>query len=185
MLDSVVSLEMSPMDDTFLSGARDDTVRLWDLRTANAQGLLNIAGHPCVAYDPSGQVFGVALNLRASILLYDFKNYDKMPFLSVQIDDPILGLKTFPPRIPIFTSLAFSNDGKWLLVGTAGDVHYVVDAYNGEVVARLEGEFTFSAVRMRVLMTECSAAECASSRVGKITAAAVREAYEPCRWYQW
>lgn len=28
---------MSPSDDTFLSGATDDTVRLWDLRTQNAQ----------------------------------------------------------------------------------------------------------------------------------------------------
>lgn len=35
--DRVVSLEMSPQDDTFLSGATDDTVRLWDLRTQNAQ----------------------------------------------------------------------------------------------------------------------------------------------------
>lgn len=33
----VVSLQMSPQDDTFLSGATDDTVRLWDLRTQNAQ----------------------------------------------------------------------------------------------------------------------------------------------------
>jgi WD40 repeat protein len=29
----VVSLEMSPVDDTFISGALDGTVRLWDLRT--------------------------------------------------------------------------------------------------------------------------------------------------------
>ena len=33
----VTSLEMSPADDTFLSAAADDTVRLWDLRTATAQ----------------------------------------------------------------------------------------------------------------------------------------------------
>lgn len=33
----VVSLAMSPQDDTFLSAARDDTVRLWDLRAPSAQ----------------------------------------------------------------------------------------------------------------------------------------------------
>ena len=29
----VTALEMSPADDTFLSGSLDDTVRLWDLRS--------------------------------------------------------------------------------------------------------------------------------------------------------
>lgn len=33
----VVSLAMSPQDDTFLSGSTDDTIRLWDLRAATAQ----------------------------------------------------------------------------------------------------------------------------------------------------
>ncbi|ORY56807.1 WD40 repeat-like protein [Leucosporidium creatinivorum] len=134
----VVSLQMSPTDDTFLSGATDDTVRLWDLRASHAQGLLNVAGHPCVAYDPSGYVFAVGLNLRSTILLYDIKNFDKQPFLNIQIDDPILSQRTYPPRVPVLTSLAFSNDGKWILVGTSGDVHYVVDSFDGHIVARLE-----------------------------------------------
>ncbi|KAI5481293.1 WD repeat protein 82 [Pseudohyphozyma bogoriensis] len=134
----VVSLEMSPQDDTFLSGATDDTVRLWDLRTQNAQGLLNIAGSPSVAYDPAGTVFAVALNLRSTILLYDFANFDKQPFLNVQLDDNVLGQRSYPPRVPIYTSLKFSNDGKLLLVGTSGDTHYVLDAFTGRIVARLE-----------------------------------------------
>lgn len=54
------------------------------------------------------------------------------------IVDEILERKTFPARDPIYTSLAFSNDGKWLLLGTAGDVHYLIDSYEGTVVARLE-----------------------------------------------
>lgn len=41
----------------------------------------------------------------------------------------------------MFTSLKFSNDGKRLLIGTAGNVHYVVDAFSGDLVARLEGHF--------------------------------------------
>ncbi|GAA6033555.1 hypothetical protein JCM8097_001453 [Rhodosporidiobolus ruineniae] len=134
----VTSLAMSPQDDTFLSGAADDTVRLWDLRTANAQGLLNVAGHPCVAYDPTGTVFCVVLNLRSTVMLYDLSNFDKQPFLSVHIDDPVLRERSFPPRTPIYTGASFSNDGKWLLVGTSGDVHYVLDSFDGNVVARLE-----------------------------------------------
>lgn len=41
----------------------------------------------------------------------------------------------------MYTSLKFSNDGKWLLVGTSSDTHYVVDAFEGVLVARLEGLF--------------------------------------------
>ncbi|KPV72992.1 uncharacterized protein RHOBADRAFT_55238 [Rhodotorula graminis WP1] len=134
----VVSMEMSPLDDTFLSGATDDTVRMWDLRTASAQGLLNVAGHPCVAYDPTGAVFAVVLNLRSTVMLYDVKNFDKQPFFTTHIDDPILRDRSFPARTPVYTSVRFSNDGKWLLVGTSGDVHYVLDSFDGNVMARLE-----------------------------------------------
>ena len=38
----VVTLCMSPVDDTFLSGSLDKTIRLWDLRSPNCQ-VLNIA----------------------------------------------------------------------------------------------------------------------------------------------
>lgn len=105
------------------------------------QGLLNIAGHPCIAYDPSGFVFAVALNLRSTIMMYDVKQFDKQPFLCVHLDDPVLLSRTFPPRVPVMTSLSFSNDGKWLLVGTSGDVHYVLDSFDGSMLARLESEY--------------------------------------------
>ncbi|GAA5902270.1 WD-repeat containing protein SWD2 [Sporobolomyces salmoneus] len=135
----VVSLAMSPQDDTFLSGSTDDTIKLWDLRTATSQGHLNVAGHPSIGYDPSGMVFGVALNLNSTVLMYDIKNFDKAPFLVVHIEDPILRTRSYPPRVPVFTSISYSNDSKWLLVGTSGDTHYVLDAYEGNIVARLEG----------------------------------------------
>ncbi|PWN53906.1 WD40 repeat-like protein [Violaceomyces palustris] len=136
----VVSLQMSPIDDTFLSGAVDDSVRLWDLRTPTSQGHLKVQGHPVVAYDLSGKVFAVALNERAAVLLYDIRKFDQKPFLTVTVDDTAeLSQISMPPRVPVITSLEFNNQGHYLLVGTAGDVHYVVDSFTGEVRKRLVG----------------------------------------------
>jgi COMPASS component SWD2 len=74
---------MSPLDDTFISGSLDDTVRLWDLRTPNCQGLVNIRGNPCVAFDPTGAVFAIGLDSYGggSVRLYDVRNFDKVNHL--------------------------------------------------------------------------------------------------------
>lgn len=138
----VVTLQMSPLDDTFLSGSVDEAVRLWDLRSLKSMGLMNIQGHPVVAYDPTGKVFAVAINERSAVLLYDVRKFDQMPFLVVHLDDSAaLSKVSMPPRIPIITSLTFTNDSQYLLLGTSGDVHYVVDTFSegGPVVARLIG----------------------------------------------
>ncbi|WFD36963.1 hypothetical protein MCUN1_003855 [Malassezia cuniculi] len=136
----VVSLEMSPVDDTFLSGAVDDSVRLWDLRSPAAQGNLRIKGHPVVAYDPSAVVFAIGLNERSVILLYDIRKFEQNPFLTINIDDTAaLSQVSMPPRVPVITSLRFNQTGQYILVGTAGDVHYVVDSFSGKVVFRLIG----------------------------------------------
>lgn len=44
---------------------------------------------------------------------------------------------SYPPRIPIITSITFSPDGVFLLIGTAGNVHYVVDSHRGYIIHRL------------------------------------------------
>ena len=57
------------MDDTFLSAAVDDSVRLWDLRSPAAQGSLRVQGHPGVAYDASGAVFAFEINVSTAVML--------------------------------------------------------------------------------------------------------------------
>lgn len=135
----VVSLEVSPIDDGFMSGSMDKTVRLWDLRSPTCRGLLNLPASPIVAYDASGLVFAVAVNRYQRILLYDQANFDKAPFLVITLDDPTLALISFPPRAIYMTSLSFSSNGKYLLVGCSGDAHYIVDAFEGHLLAKLEG----------------------------------------------
>jgi COMPASS component SWD2 len=135
----VISLEVSPVDDGFISGSNDKTVRLWDLRTPGCRGLLSLPSPPVVAYDPSGIIFAVAVNPYARILLYDQANFDKAPFLTIHVNDPGLMFMTFPPRQIYITSLSFSPDAKLILVGCSGAGHYVLDAFKGSVLAKLEG----------------------------------------------
>ena len=71
-------------------------------------------------------------------MLYDLRNYDKEPFDTFRIeDDEYLQRLSYPPRMPEFSKIEFSNDGKSILVGTQAGVHYVLDAFKGEMKARL------------------------------------------------
>ena len=71
---------MSPVDDSFLSGSMDRTLRLWDLRSANCQGLMHLSGRPVAAFDPEGLIFAAGVNSE-SLKLYDLRSFDKVRWL--------------------------------------------------------------------------------------------------------
>ncbi|KDR78902.1 hypothetical protein GALMADRAFT_244550 [Galerina marginata CBS 339.88] len=149
----VISLEMSPIDDGFMSGSMDKTVRLWDLRTPTCRGLLTLPSFPITAYDSTGMVFAVAVNHYSRILLYDLANFDKAPFVTITLEDPTLSFISYPPRPIYMTSMSFSCDGKYLLVGCSGNAHYILDAFDGALVAKLEGHVGLERMSMSVPQT--------------------------------
>ncbi|KAI5665491.1 hypothetical protein M9H77_15344 [Catharanthus roseus] len=117
----VVSLCMSPVNDSFMSGSLDHSVRIWDLRVNACQGILRLRGRPTVAYDQQGLVFAVAME-GGAIKLFDSRSYDKGPF-----DTFLVGGDTAE-----VCDIKFSNDGKSMLLATSNNNIYVLDAYGGE-----------------------------------------------------
>lgn len=123
----VVSLEMSPTDDTFLSGSLDNSVRLWDLRSPNCQGVLRIGGRPAVGYDPSGLVFGIATSFHG-LRLFDSRNAEKGSFGTFPLDS-----------IGDVTAVKFSPDGKYVALAGTKPRLLLLDAFDGKMVHALEG----------------------------------------------
>ncbi|OJJ50984.1 hypothetical protein ASPZODRAFT_148361 [Penicilliopsis zonata CBS 506.65] len=137
--DKVVSLALSPGSDSFISCSKDDLVTLWDLGSRNAQGKLKLSTPYLVAFDPSASVIAIASQSTSSVLLYDFRNYDKSPFSTF---DLAAYEERYTPstRGRAWTRLEFSNDGKLLLVGTDYHGHFVLDAFEGTLKAFLVGK---------------------------------------------
>ncbi|KAK1280814.1 hypothetical protein QJS04_geneDACA002761 [Acorus gramineus] len=117
----VVSLCMSPINDSFMSGSLDHSVRIWDLRVNACQGIMRLRGRPTVAYDQQGLVFAVAME-GGAIKLFDSRSYDKGPF-----DTFLVGGDTAE-----VCDIKFSNDGKSMLLTTTNNNIYVLDAYGGD-----------------------------------------------------
>ncbi|XP_037041996.1 WD repeat-containing protein 82-like [Bradysia coprophila] len=127
----VVSLSVSPSNNTFLSTSLDKTLRMWDLRLKDYQKMLHITGRPIAAYDPDGIVFAVGVNSGSgSIKLYDTRVFDKGPFSTFKMS----GEKECD-----WISLKFSNDGKTILISTDGSSSLLIDAFFGTHLQTLTG----------------------------------------------
>lgn len=117
----VISLNLSPIDDQFLSGSLDKTLRLWDLRSPNCQGVMHLSGRPIAAFDPEGLIFAAGVNSEA-IKLYDLRSFDKGPFVTFKLNQE---------KECEWTGLKFSKDGKTILISTDGGIIRLVDAFHG------------------------------------------------------
>ncbi|CAM1502833.1 Fc.00g076090.m01.CDS01 [Cosmosporella sp. VM-42] len=133
---NVTDLAVHPGSDNFISCSQDNTVRLWDTQTKHWQGQLFLKSPFLAAYGPSGTVFAVGCPSGGTILLYDARNYDKAPFAVVDVVEQCRRVDS-QCLMKGWTKLEFSNDGKSLLVGTKGNGHFLLDAFEGNLKAYL------------------------------------------------
>ena len=125
----VICLEMSPNEDFFMSGAMDNSVRLWDLRSPTCSGLMNVTGKPVLSFDPEGLVFSVGVQSE-QVKLYDLRSYEKGPFTTFKMQ-----------RETKFdwTGLKFSPHGKFILITTNGSEMRLLDAFDGKPLQTFGG----------------------------------------------
>ncbi|KAK6363236.1 member of Set1p complex, histone methyl transferase [Orbilia blumenaviensis] len=135
----VNNLEVSPLNDLFISSSLDNTVRFWDLRSSNCAGCLNIDAPAQIAHDPTGVSFAVASHHHSHLFLYDVRMFDKEPFAMFPIlDDDYLKQFSYPPMMPEWSKVEFSNDGRLIMIATNAKVHYIIDSFKGEMKCRLQ-----------------------------------------------
>ena len=126
--DRVTSLSMNPVNDTFMTGSLDGTVRLWDLRTENCQGLMRTITPSVIAHD-HGQIVVVASHPNI-VKLFNLKFLDNGPIDEFSIN----GLSAKAE----WNEVIYNPDTKSILLSSSDGLLLVMDALSGDIKHRIK-----------------------------------------------
>jgi COMPASS component SWD2 len=148
--DTVTSLAMSPIEDSFITASADKTAMIWNINCQHPVAKLQLPSNvqnPHVQYFGTGEVFGIQVQDQKtglhSIKLFDARNTEK-PFGDAVPDYPLLeaavhkGLVAAGHEAPTkaavkaaldttWDSFRFSPNGKHILVNTCQDLVLILD----------------------------------------------------------
>lgn len=161
----VVSQVLNPSNDTFASGSLDGTVRFWDLKSNQCQGLVRWSddgggGRVALDFDPTGNVFAAGLG-KNEIKLFDVRAFDKGPFVTFQV-------KRAPGVISEWSNVKFSPCGKYIL-GTALDgAIFLIDSFDGSGKRHLSGHLNVKKSAMEAGFTPDSKYVVSGSEDGSV-----------------
>ncbi|KAG7930179.1 hypothetical protein KL934_005109 [Ogataea polymorpha] len=128
----VTDLAMADLNHMFVSASYDHTVRLWDTRSANCQATLVTDERPSsIALDPSNTVVAIHNAYSNVLSLHAVAHLTDRPFSTVVCDF------VKPSSV---TKIDFMNNNKYILITTNSTEHFLLDAFNLSLVARLPGQ---------------------------------------------
>lgn len=137
----IISLNMNPADDSFVSVSKNAELKVFDLgsefSSPEAELTLGEPGYNLTAnFDITGVVLAVSVFKKEAekglnrIDLYDVKKFqeDECRFASWRVD-----------HIPEILMIKFSNSESYMLLATVQNKVIVLDAFKGELVAEFSG----------------------------------------------
>ncbi|MES1904850.1 MAG: WD repeat-containing protein 82, partial [Paramarteilia canceri] len=127
----VSDMVLSPSDDIVISSSLDKTIRIWDLKSPNCQGIVHLPSPALINIDPQGLIFCIG-STNSHLKLYNLKSYDKGPFSTFDIKK-FLRNSSFE-----WKKIKFSPDGTKIGIMTNSNALLMVDSYSGDLL------FTFS-----------------------------------------
>lgn len=93
----------------------------------DSKGFPSLNSEFVIAFDPSGMVFALGF-ARRMISLYDIKQFDRGPFLSIDLMNSEYGSELL---LNSWISMEFSNDGTFLILNN-GYKMYLIDTLKSE-----------------------------------------------------
>lgn len=126
----VTGLDVHNSEKMFLTGSRDKSILLWDIRIPNSIGAeKDLPDTPLITWHPKGIMFAAGLESNA-VCLYDIRGIGRGPMMKFKLNTDAMK----------WTSLKFSPNGKSMLISTNGTKVRILDSFTGRILRAYGGK---------------------------------------------